>query len=58
MAFGGGTVLLKDGEIAPFTNNITGYFNLREVNDNLQQQNAMLQNEILNLQNRLKYYGI
>ncbi len=25
MAFGGGTVLLKDGEIAPFTNNITGY---------------------------------
>ena len=39
------------------TNNITGYFNLREVNDNLQQQNAMLQNEILNLQNRLKYYA-
>lgn len=25
MAFGGGTVLLKGGEIAPFTNNITGY---------------------------------
>lgn len=38
------------------TNSITGYFNLKEINADLQRRNASLENEVLNLQNQLKYY--
>ena len=36
--------------------NITGYFNLRDINEDLQSKNAELENEVLNLQNQLKYF--
>lgn len=35
---------------------ITGYFNLREINDELQIRNASLENELLNLKSELDYY--
>lgn len=34
---------------------ITGYFNLRSINEDLQQRNAQLENEVLNLKNRIAY---
>lgn len=39
-----------------FTHGITGYFNLREINSSLQQSNAQLENEVLNLRNQLAVY--
>lgn len=36
--------------------NVTGYFNLRTINDELQQSNARLENELLNLRNELADY--
>lgn len=38
------------------TNSVRGYFNLREINNDLQKRNASLENEVLNLKNQLKYY--
>lgn len=38
------------------TNSVSGYFNLREINNVLQQRNASLENEVLNLRNQLQYY--
>lgn len=35
------------------SNGITGYFNLKEINLSLQQSNAQLENEVLNLRNEL-----
>lgn len=35
---------------------VTGYFHLRAINENLQERNAMLQNEVLNLRSRLRTY--
>ncbi len=37
-------------------NSITGYFNLREINEELHQRNALLENEVLNLKNQIAYY--
>lgn len=36
--------------------NVTGYFNLRSINDDLQKRNARLENEVLNLREQLAYY--
>lgn len=36
------------------TSNVTGYFHLRTINESLQASNAMLENEVLNLQHQLK----
>lgn len=36
---------------------ITGYFHLRDINEDLQNRNAALENEVLNLKNQLKYYA-
>lgn len=38
------------------SNNVTGYFNLRSINNSLQQSNAILENEVLNLREELAYY--
>ena len=35
---------------------MTGYFHLRQINESLQESNAALENEILNLRNRLDEY--
>ena len=35
------------------SNTVTGYFNLRSINESLQQRNAELENELLNLRNEL-----
>lgn len=35
-------------------NSITGYFHLREINEDLQQRNAALENEVIGLRNRLR----
>lgn len=35
------------------SNNVTGYFNLRQINESLQQSNARLADEVLNLQTQL-----
>ena len=34
---------------------ITGYFNLRSINEDLQLRNATLENEVLNLKNEISY---
>lgn len=34
---------------------VTGYFNLRSINQDLQQRNASLENEVLNLKNEIAY---
>lgn len=44
------------------TNSVTSYFNLREINDDLQRQNARLESEMLALRSQLenyqeRYYG-
>ncbi|MDE5551969.1 MAG: hypothetical protein K2I91_02095 [Muribaculaceae bacterium] len=35
------------------SNNVTGYFNLRDINERLQKSNAHLENENLNLRNEI-----
>lgn len=37
---------------------VTGYFNLRSINETLQQRNASLQNEVLNLKSRIAQYEV
>lgn len=39
--------------INSLTSNVTGYFHLKSINESLQLSNAMLQNEVLNLQHQL-----
>lgn len=36
--------------------NVTGYFNLRKINQQLQESNAILENQVLNLTNQLAEY--
>lgn len=38
------------------TSNISGYFNLREINKSLEENNARLENEVLNLRHQLSEY--
>lgn len=38
------------------TSDITGYFNLREINKSLEENNARLENEVLNLRHQLAEY--
>lgn len=38
------------------SSNVTGYFNLRSINNDLQTRNASLENELLNMRARLNYY--
>ena len=38
------------------TTQVTGYFNLRSINQSLQASNAQLQNEVLNLKNEIALY--
>lgn len=44
------------GRVYSTASGITGYFNLRDINKSLQESNAMLENEILNLRNELAEY--
>ena len=37
-------------------NNVTSYFHLRGINEDLQQQNAMLENEVVSLRNQINNY--
>ncbi len=37
---------------------VTNYFNLRKINESLQESNAELQNEVLNLKNRIAEYEV
>lgn len=43
------------GSIYELTHGVTGYFNLRSINNDLQQRNAALENEVLNLKNEIAY---
>ena len=38
--------------------NVTSYFHLRGINEDLQQQNALLENEVVNLRNAINNYKI
>lgn len=42
--------------IYELSSNVTGYFSLREINNDLQQRNASLENELLNMRTELEYY--
>lgn len=46
------------GSIYGSTSAVTGYFNLKSINEDLQANNAMLQNEVLNLRNQLAEYKV
>ena len=37
-------------------NNVTSYFHLRGINEDLQQRNAMLENEVVSLRNQINDY--
>ncbi len=39
------------------TSEVTGYFHLKSINETLQQRNAMLENEVLNLKNQIAEYA-
>ncbi len=39
-------------------NNVTSYFHLRGINDDLQERNAMLENEVVSLRNQINDYKI
>lgn len=43
-------------QIYGISNGITGYFNLKQINESLQQSNAQLENEVLNLRAELESY--
>ncbi len=43
------------GSIFEVGQSVTGYFNLRNINQDLQQRNASLENEVLNLKNEIAY---
>lgn len=44
------------GTFYNFTSEVTSYFNLKSVNNSLQESNSRLQAEVLNLKNRLAHY--
>lgn len=44
------------GTVYSAGNAVTGYFNLRSINESLQASNAKLENDVLNLQNQLANY--
>lgn len=44
------------GEVYKTASGVTGYFNLRSINESLQESNAALENENLNLRNQLAEY--
>lgn len=44
------------GTIYDGTSQVTGYFNLKSINESLQASNAQLQNEVLNLKNEIAQY--
>lgn len=44
------------GSVFGMTSDITGYFNLREINRDLEDNNARLENEVLNLRHQLAEY--
>jgi rod shape-determining protein MreC len=44
------------GHVYRTATGVTGYFNLRSINESLQESNAALENEILNLRNQLADY--
>lgn len=46
------------GGIYNGTSKVTGYFNLRSINQSLQARNAQLQNEVLNLNNQIAQYKV
>ena len=46
------------GGIYSTASQVTGYFNLKKINEDLQANNAMLQNEVLNLKNQLAEYRV
>lgn len=37
---------------------VTGYFHLKDINESLQQSNALMQNEVLNLKNQIAQYKV
>lgn len=47
---------IVSGKIYGVTSDITGYFNLREINRSLEANNALLENEVLNLRHQLAEY--
>lgn len=42
--------------IYEYSSNITGYFNLKSINEDLQKRNAQLENEVFNLRSQLDYF--
>jgi len=46
------------GGVYSVASNVTGYFNLKRINEDLQANNAMLQNEVLNLKNQIAEYKV
>lgn len=46
------------GSIYKGASQVTGYFNLKSINRDLQANNALLQNEVLNLKNQLAHYKV
>ncbi|MDE5634177.1 MAG: rod shape-determining protein MreC, partial [Muribaculaceae bacterium] len=44
------------GAVYDAANNVTGYFNLREINDDLQRRTASLEAEVVELRRRLAVY--
>ena len=44
------------GSVYGTASNVTGYFNLKQINEDLQERNAALDNELLNLKNKLAEY--
>ena len=46
------------GAIYGATANVTGYFNLRSINESLQKRNAALESEVLNLKNQIAEYQV
>ncbi|MDE6409505.1 MAG: rod shape-determining protein MreC [Muribaculaceae bacterium] len=46
------------GSVYKGASQVSGYFNLRSINRDLQANNALLQNEVLNLKNQLAQYRV
>lgn len=49
---------LVTGSVYKGSAQVTGYFHLRRINEDLQANNALLQNEVLNLKNQLAQYKV
>ena len=46
------------GGLYDTSSKVTGYFNLHQINESLQESNAALQNEVLNLKNKIAEYEV